>query len=222
MSSPEVRIAAVPQTDSPTDAGLARRCRPGSGPAASRPAAWPVSQASRDGTALRVDGVEVAAGRQHVDQPAQRRAARAGRHVTRRRGRAAPASISLGGRRPAAGSPRSAANRSSTLAVSSVRPRTSAGDLAAPAGSQPASFHRPRPEPRAWPSTCVDRGAGLRASPSSARPSASPAGPGIAPAPVPAPHLRWRCRIASTRPTRAASGRRARRARAGRRGSGRP
>ena len=50
MSSPEVRIAEVPHTESPTERGnspVSARYRSSSESAI----AWPVSQASRDGTA---------------------------------------------------------------------------------------------------------------------------------------------------------------------------
>ncbi len=78
MSSPEVRMALVPHSDSPTDSGhspvSARwRCQQRVG---QRLAGLP-RQPARD--RLGVDRVEVAAGRQHVDQAAQRRAGRAGR-----------------------------------------------------------------------------------------------------------------------------------------------
>ena len=77
-SSPAVRIALVPHRDRPTE------LRPVavvgcSAPAEESASAWPVSQARRDRDGLGVDGVEVAAGRQDVDQAAQRRPAGPGR-----------------------------------------------------------------------------------------------------------------------------------------------
>ena len=78
MSSPAVRIAEVPQTDRPTDCGIVA----GVGAVAvdqriGHRLAGVVGQPGRH--RLRVDGVEVPAGGQHVDQPAQRRTRRAGR-----------------------------------------------------------------------------------------------------------------------------------------------
>ena len=75
-SSPPVRIALVPHTTSPTDAGRPTLLGHGAARPAGRPGAGPTSQASRDGTALGSSGVEVAAGRQHVGHAPARRAAR--------------------------------------------------------------------------------------------------------------------------------------------------
>ena len=81
MSSPEVRIAEVPHTESPTDCGqlavvgavaLEQRIR-------QRHTGFP-GQPGRH--RLGVDGVEVASGGQHVDQTAQRRTRRPGRDET--------------------------------------------------------------------------------------------------------------------------------------------
>ena len=105
-----------------------RRCRRGAAPAASRPAPTPTSQALRRRDRLGVDGVEVAPGRQHVDQPAGRRAGRPGRHVAAVQ-RVQHAVDLVGRCGPAAAPPRSAANRSTALDVRRPSaPSTSAHD----------------------------------------------------------------------------------------------
>ena len=78
----------------------ARRPRRGGGAAARRPAGARRRRRGRLGSALRVDRVEVAPGRQHVDAPARRRARRPGGHVAAaQRRRAAWSSSSVVARR---------------------------------------------------------------------------------------------------------------------------
>ena len=121
----------------PDRARATRRCRSRCRASSESASATPTSQALRRRDRLRVDGVEVAAGRQHVDQAAGRRAGRAGGDVTARPARAArsPSRRWCGqprhhlGRGERAATPRPRAPR---------RPSTSATTTGAFAGSQPS------------------------------------------------------------------------------------
>ena len=152
-----------------------RRCRRGAGPAASRPARRPTSQALRRRDRLRVDGVEVAAGRQHVDQAAGRRAGRPGRRRNRRPARCST-SVDLVGGRGQPGHDLGGGERAA--------PRTTSGDrlaehLGAPrpatlSASQP-SVSIPTTSRRATASSRSTASAAVRGRPVDQRRSAPPA-----------------------------------------------
>ena len=143
-----------------------RRVGAGVGAGAARPAtsasAAPTSQALPRRDRLRVDGVEVPPGRQHVDQPAGRRPGRAGRHVAAVE-RAQHVGHLVGGARPAAGTTSRAAN-SSTPTTDGVPRRAPRRPRPAPLGCQP---RRPGPSTsRASSSSASIASAPVRAGPS--------------------------------------------------------
>ena len=138
MSSPWVRIAEVPHTVRPDGARVLAGVGevPGEQRVGERQADLP-GVARRDG--LRVDGVEVAAGRQHVDQAAGRRAGRPGRDVAAVE-RVQHVVDLVGGARPAAARPR----RTRTPA----RATTSGDGLAQHLGARPAAALAAQPRRR--------------------------------------------------------------------------
>ena len=184
MSSPEVRIAEVPHTDRPTDCGqlavvgaVALQQRVGH-----RQTGLP-GQPRRH--RLGVDGVEVAAGRQHVDQAAQRRAGRARRRRSRRRGRAG-SGRSRRRCRPAAARPRwrrsAAPRRRRRLSVRRVdrapasQPASSSAATSARACSSAASTAARSSVPSSSrPSACAQAGHASARRRTSGGPAGSPA-----------------------------------------------